>query len=453
MKKIYIALSILLLFFPNILLPQVNNDAINYFNKLYNLWDSKQYDAAIECSVKLIKLSPQMFGERIHNDLAQCILDGKLHGNSSEFLKLLFHVKNPDINKIIEPLHVLNSIVESNNNDSVLYLARTLMGLLADTSSYSSRAERYALLAIKQLETKNIHDNELKKQMLDKIVYNLKTNCCVDSTKVSGKAAIENRAWGRYVLSYSCNLLYKLNFAHKDSEENLKQAVKYSPDIIDKTVAEAYFYDAALLTGDAKNIGYEKFYLNYLINKNRIDDAVGISTRITFSEPADTNFNMLQTLYEKSNFKKTFAEYWNESIERLSATVPCCSIKFIDGKTVDFGKPTGKWIYIDVWATWCSGCRTELPDLEKIYRKNLTNSKSNLSIYSFSFRSIKLSEFMSEYKYTFPVAEVNKSVVDSFNVFQYPTKILITPEGRYLQIPGGEKWQEYLKNYCMMKSL
>lgn len=57
--------------------------------------------------------------------------------------------------------------------------------------------------------------------------------------------------------------------------------------------------------------------------------------------------------------------------ERLRAGNPSIGFSYsdIDGKTVSLADLKGKFVYIDVWATWCGPCRGELPYLKKLEEK------------------------------------------------------------------------------------
>lgn len=57
--------------------------------------------------------------------------------------------------------------------------------------------------------------------------------------------------------------------------------------------------------------------------------------------------------------------------EKLKAGVPspAFSCPDIDGKTVSLADLKGKFVYIDVWATWCGPCRGELPHLKTLEEK------------------------------------------------------------------------------------
>lgn len=57
--------------------------------------------------------------------------------------------------------------------------------------------------------------------------------------------------------------------------------------------------------------------------------------------------------------------------EKLKAGSPSPSFSCmdIDGKTVSLSDLKGKFVYIDVWATWCGPCRGELPHLKTLEEK------------------------------------------------------------------------------------
>lgn len=57
--------------------------------------------------------------------------------------------------------------------------------------------------------------------------------------------------------------------------------------------------------------------------------------------------------------------------QRLQSGKPAFDFAFndIDGKTVTLRSLRGKYVYIDVWATWCGPCCKEIPYLEKLVEK------------------------------------------------------------------------------------
>jgi thiol-disulfide isomerase/thioredoxin len=389
-----------------------------------------------------------MFEEIIHNELSQGILSEEQHQNSSTFLKLLYRTGDRDIHRVIGPIYALNAIMETDNKDSVGSHVESFMGLLSNSSDYSSKAESYSLLVLKAMDAKGIHDSMLKRKLLAKVIHNIESDRCIDSASVDkGRNAEARRAWNRYVLSYSYFLLYQLDPDGGHAEDNLQLAVRYSPDARDRQVYWAYFYEAGLLTGNPEEVGFESLYVDFLMHQNRKDEALRIVTRRAVAEANDTNVSKLRALYKEVGYARSFAEYWGEAVNNIAKAAPKVTVTFPDNTTVDFGEPSGRWVYVDVWGTWCSPCRKELPELEKAYKDNLAHHETTLSIYSLSYDSKDIKDFMKANKYSFPVAEIGNDVIKAFEVEGYPTKILITPQGRCLKIPWGVNWQEYIKNY------
>ncbi|WP_018339523.1 MULTISPECIES: TlpA family protein disulfide reductase [Butyricimonas] len=60
-----------------------------------------------------------------------------------------------------------------------------------------------------------------------------------------------------------------------------------------------------------------------------------------------------------------------EKKEELKAGDQSPVFKYVDinGKEVSLSDLKGKYVYIDVWATWCPPCRGELPHLKELEKK------------------------------------------------------------------------------------
>lgn len=60
-----------------------------------------------------------------------------------------------------------------------------------------------------------------------------------------------------------------------------------------------------------------------------------------------------------------------QTYARVAAGQPCPGfcLKDIDGKEVRLADLTGKYVYIDLWATWCGPCKGEMPALAELEEK------------------------------------------------------------------------------------
>ena len=85
------------------------------------------------------------------------------------------------------------------------------------------------------------------------------------------------------------------------------------------------------------------------------------------------------TVKEKDNSKPisdqaTAAEVADEANSRATANstvmlLPAFKVTAIDGSTVNLADLKGKKVFVNLWATWCPPCRTEIPSIEKLQSK------------------------------------------------------------------------------------
>lgn len=62
----------------------------------------------------------------------------------------------------------------------------------------------------------------------------------------------------------------------------------------------------------------------------------------------------------------------NDDLEKDSKNLikaPDFSLKSMDGKTYSLNDFKGKYVYIDVWATWCGPCKIQIPYMKELEHK------------------------------------------------------------------------------------
>jgi thiol-disulfide isomerase/thioredoxin len=74
----------------------------------------------------------------------------------------------------------------------------------------------------------------------------------------------------------------------------------------------------------------------------------------------------------------------------------------VSGKIWTIGNLKGKTTWINVWATWCEPCRTELPQLQKLY--DLVGERKDIQVITVSVDENPglVEPFLRENHYTFP---------------------------------------------------
>ena len=111
------------------------------------------------------------------------------------------------------------------------------------------------------------------------------------------------------------------------------------------------------------------------------------------------------------------------------AKMPTLSVKTLDGKTFDLAAQRGKWVIVNFWATWCSPCIKEMPDISRFVA-----SRSDVSAIGLAFGGEEIADvtgFLQKHPVTYPIANVPlESPPKDFGAPKgLPTTFLIAPDG------------------------
>ncbi len=118
------------------------------------------------------------------------------------------------------------------------------------------------------------------------------------------------------------------------------------------------------------------------------------------------------------------------SAHAASASKPALKIATLDGKTFDLSTQSGKWVIVNYWATWCSPCLKELPDISAYVDAH----KDKVAAIGLAFEDsdkADIEKFLKAHPLSYPVAQLD--VMD-------PPKDFDTPRGlpnTYVIAPDG----------------
>jgi thiol-disulfide isomerase/thioredoxin len=310
---------------------------------------------------------------------------------------------------------------------------------------YENKAGRYGLLIYALVSGKRPGADRLLQTIYDK----LKAGQIKTDPGAVLRMMQERRAWNRCVFAY-CNVLYgnKSLEAGKTEEAGryFKLAFDYSPDLVDRNVQSGFFYDMHLLLGKDK-LSFRDEYIDYLDKQNNKDELLTALLSTALIDPGYKK--KLKSHYEK-NFSggESFDAYWLKNINAGLGNVKAFTLQRIDGSSFSTKANEGKWILLDFWGTWCAPCRAEHPDLDKFNKRMRKHNDFVLLTVACRDTEDKVKKYMSKYKYSFSVAMADNQIESLYGIASYPSKVLITPQGKYMIIPLGVDWVSFIKDYA-----
>jgi thiol-disulfide isomerase/thioredoxin len=153
-------------------------------------------------------------------------------------------------------------------------------------------------------------------------------------------------------------------------------------------------------------------------------------------EAREEAYQAFMAIASNDAVKKSLKEvYDNNKMMESNAASPEFSYVSIDNKKVALKDLRGKYVYIDVWATWCGPCKAEIPHLQKVEKdyhgKNI------------HFVSLSVDKQADKPKWEKYVKEHNlggiqiiadkdfeSEFIKKYNIAAIPRFILIDPKGK-----------------------
>ena len=121
----------------------------------------------------------------------------------------------------------------------------------------------------------------------------------------------------------------------------------------------------------------------------------------------------------------------------------------LDGKKVSLKDFIGKNVYLNFWATWCPPCKSEMPEIEKVYQQYKDKDFVVLAVDLGEDKNI-VKNFMQQNKYTFNILlDSNQNVATQYNINAIPVSYFINKDGnvvaKKIGALTGEEMQSYVK--------
>ena len=125
--------------------------------------------------------------------------------------------------------------------------------------------------------------------------------------------------------------------------------------------------------------------------------------------------------------------------------VPDFSLTDIDGKEVTLADFSGKYALLDFWGTWCRYCVMGIPQMKEYYQKY----SDKIEFVGIDCRETQEAWKAGVEKYALEWTNLyngyDQSLIIEYGIQGYPSKIIITPDGKVVEAFLGEEPALYEK--------
>lgn len=417
---------------------------INSFNGLKLAIHSEIYKNYLDTEKDrmLTKLPEHLRSDSVYNAF--------LEPMNQTLQKLVDH-NDPILVKITKPLYLFSKIqLNIRNYDQVNFLVMELVDVLSNGETYENFSARYALFSYQSI-IKHKRFNLLADKLLDAILFKLNQQQKKIDVYSASTELLKERSWFRS--NYACANYLKAKRLIEENEDQkaakfFHRAAAFSPDISDQNYPTDEFF---FLTNNNLSYFVEEnlIYLTKHGNKAKILNAL---SQAALNEPIKFK-SKLKTFYYEKFQEENFNDFWFNQINSRFKIKKYYQIKTLDDIVYTSKNHIDKWVFIDFWGTWCGPCRDEHPILSKNINEMNTDFSKDIIAYTIACNDTKASvlSYMKEFNYQFPVAIGDEKNIADFKIKAYPTKILITPKGKYLAIPHNENWYSFVKAYANLE--
>ena len=128
----------------------------------------------------------------------------------------------------------------------------------------------------------------------------------------------------------------------------------------------------------------------------------------------------------------------SESALAVGDSMPETTLQTLDGDASgSLADYRGKWVLINVWASWCGPCRDEAPDLQAFYEEHRDDDFEVLGIDT-EETSDAGQGFVDEFELTYPILHDGDGAYrDELRTKGVPENFLVNPDGKLALVQAG----------------
>jgi thiol-disulfide isomerase/thioredoxin len=147
---------------------------------------------------------------------------------------------------------------------------------------------------------------------------------------------------------------------------------------------------------------------------------------------------------------KRFASLLACLIFPMLAGAASFSLTDTQGRTHTLEIYQGKWVLVNLWATWCAPCLAEMPELQALSKARNDLVVLGLAVDGQSARRVM--QFAEKLHISYPIIAGNADMAQQFRPKGYPTSILFNAAGEQILFKEGPITRQEIENLMNRRS-
>lgn len=140
------------------------------------------------------------------------------------------------------------------------------------------------------------------------------------------------------------------------------------------------------------------------------------------------------------------------TLTRKGDAVPSFTFEIEQGKKVSIEDYKGKLVWINLFATWCPPCNTELPEAQKVWEKYRTHPKFAFFVFGRQENWDKLIPYKEKKGFTFPILpDADRGIFKKFATQFIPRNILVDEKGVIIYQSISYEPEEFAKMVALIE--